>query len=105
MDSATKRVLVDGVEYMLVQAPVESPVEPEIATTTDPIGESVPFWAFLKSPQFWMIVMGSCASVLVRDDFQLMPWNQIVGQILTLIGGGAASFGLLNKVSKNLATK
>lgn len=103
MDSAKKAVVIDDVVYVPYQEPVESPVAPEIAPVSYPIGESVPFWAFLQSPQFWMLAVGSCASVLVRDDFQTMPWNQIVGQILTLLGAGSASFGLLNKVSKNLS--
>lgn len=71
----------------------------------DPIVVSEPFWSFLKSPQFWMIGASSCASVLLRDDFQTMPWNQIVGQIVTLWGGGAGTFGLFNKMSKNVASK
>lgn len=85
------------VELGMVEAP-EAPSQ-----IIDPIGQSEPFFSFLKSPQFWMIVLASFASVLVRDDFQTMPWNQIVGQILTLVGSGSASFGLLNKVSKNLS--
>lgn len=103
IESASKTVVIDGTRYVPEEPVVESPVTPEIAPLSDPIGESVPFWAFLQSPQFWMLVVGSCASVLVRDDFQTMPWNQIVGQILTLLGAGSASFGLLNKVSKNLS--
>lgn len=105
MDSAKKAVVIDDVVYVPYQDPVESPVVPEIAPTMDPIGKRDPFLSFLKSPQFWMIGISSCASVLVRDDFQLMPWNQIVGQIFTLWLGAGASFGLLNKVSKNLSTK
>lgn len=97
-----KKIVIDGVEYELHEPSVPSEPTPE---PIDPIGKSDPFWSFIKSPQFWMIGAASCASVLVRDDFQLLPWNQIVGQIITLWGSGAASFGLFNKVSKNLSTK
>ena len=96
-----KRISIDGVEYELS---IPSPI-PEPTVPMDPIGRSEPFWSFLRSPQFWMIGASALASVLVRDDFATLPWNQIVGQIITLWGGGAASFGLLNKVSKNLSTK
>lgn len=96
-----KRIIIDGVEYELsVPAPTTEPKE-----SMDPIGRSEPFWSFLRSPQFWMIGASALASVLVRDDFATLPWNQIVGQIIVLWGGGGASFGLLNKVSKNLSTK
>lgn len=104
MDSAKRAVIIDNVEYVPLEE-LKPPVEQNLPPTSDTIGESVPFWSFLKSPQFWMILMASCSSVLLRDDFQTMPWNQIVGQILTLAGSGAASFGLLNKVSKNLSVK
>jgi hypothetical protein len=97
--STTSSVLVNGVEYVPAQGFATLPETP------DPIGKSEPYWSFLKSPQFGMIVVASFASVLVRDDFQTMPWNQIVGQILTLIGSGAAGFGLLNKMSKNVSVK
>lgn len=105
MDSAKKAVVIDDVVYVPYQEPVESPVTPEIAPASDPIGESVPFWAFLKSPQWWMIVASSIGSILMRADFQELPWNEIVGQILLILGGGGATFGLLNKVSKNLSSK
>ncbi len=90
-----KSVVIDGVEYV----PASTVPEP-VATV-----QKEAFFSFLKSPQFWMIGVASVASVLVRDDFQSLPWNMIVGQILTLWGGGASTFGLVNKVSKNVAQK
>ena len=105
MDSASKNyppadIQVNGYPYTLIS--VENTSVPE---ETERVPDGEPFYSFLKSPQFWMIGIASCASILIRDDFQIMPWNQIVGQILTLWGGGASSFGLLNKVSKNLSAK
>lgn len=87
-------IVINGVEY--TPAPATSPA-------VVPTGE--PFWSFLRSPQFWMIGVAAIASILIRADFQTLPWNQIVGQTLTIWGSGAASFGLLNKVSRNVSTK
>ncbi len=91
-----KNVMIDGQEYV----PYVPGLEPQPEQKP---GE--PFWSFLKSPQFWMIGVASCSTVLLREDFATLPWNQVVGQILSLWGAGSASFGLMNKVSKNVAGK
>jgi len=115
MDSAKaktglpRELAINGETYTLV--PVKIPVQvnydpiPGVPEEPERVPDGEPFYSFVKSPQFWMIGIASCASILIRDDFQTLPWNQIVGQILTLWGGGASSFGLLNKVSKNLSAK
>lgn len=91
-----EKITLNGIEYV----PVSKPIETQQATSA-----SEPFWGFLRSPQFWMIGIAAIASILIRDDFQALPWNQLVGQTLTIWGSGAAGFGLLNKVSKNVSSK
>lgn len=68
-------------------------------------GTREPFLSFLRSPQFWMIGVAAIASILMAPDFQTMPWNQIVGQILTIWGSGSAGYGLINKTAKIVSAK
>lgn len=61
--------------------------------------EEKPLW---RSNRFWLIGIASCASVLVRLDFNELPWNQIIGQILILWFGPAAAVGTWDKTIKTL---
>lgn len=92
-----ERININGVEY----APYVPPVEDTPAPATV---EPSKFMKVLRNPQFWMAFAGSCFSLLLREDFASLPWNQIVGQVGTLWMTAAFSFGLLDKVSKNVAS-
>lgn len=58
---------------------------------------------FLASPRFWFIGIGSVSTVLLREDFSLLPWNQIVGQILSIWMSGAAGIGLWDRTVDKLS--
>lgn len=75
-----------------VEVPVEAPATPSLAVATPPN----PFW---KSPRFWFIGICSFSTVLMRPDFASLPWNVILGQFLAIWMAGAASVGLVDRVT------
>lgn len=58
-DSASKKIVVDGVEYVPYQEPVESLQEPENAPVDAPVGNVEPWYAFIKATRFWVMILGA----------------------------------------------
>lgn len=68
MDSAKRAVIIDGVEYTpmepevveyTLEKPVEPHVEPENASVDAPVGNTEPWYAFIKAVRFWVMILGA----------------------------------------------
>lgn len=68
VDSASKAVIIDNIEYVpveqVIDPPVESPVAPQNPPVDAPIGNTKPWYAFVKSNRFWVLVLGATSVYL-----------------------------------------
>lgn len=57
----------------------------------------------LRSERFWIAGLASVGTVLLRPDFADMPWNEIIGQIITAWGTFFVTVSTYDKRTREVA--
>lgn len=86
MDSASKSVIVDGVEYVPYVAPEtpEPPVASEIAPVSVPAVEVEPWYSFIKASRFWIMILGALSVYLEAKGLIGEPERNLIATISTV---------------------